>query len=90
MPLGKSPVKRRKRDGTEEAERWCSCGGSLSNSMGGGGGGGGWVGGLGAVLAHQVCAEMPSIRQEDGDFASPLINQRLKAGCSRERGGNLG
>lgn len=39
MPLGKSPVKRRKRDGTEEAERWCSCGGSLSNSMGGGGGG---------------------------------------------------
>lgn len=43
-------------------------------------------GGLGAVLAHQVCAEMPSIRQEDGDFASPLINQRLKAGCSRERG----
>lgn len=80
MPLGKSPVKRRKRDGTEEAEWWCSCGGSLSNSMARGGGG------LGAVLAHQVCAEMPSIRQEDGDFASPLINQRLKAGCSRERG----
>ena len=79
MPPGKSPpVKRRKRDGTEEAERRCSCGGSLSNSMGG-------VGGLGAVLAHQVCAEMPSIRQEDGGFVSPLINQRLKAGCSRER-----